>query len=771
MSSMRMRIISGVAVTALSLPALEASARSPQDAPAPGNAVVSEAEAEAGPVQFAPVYVTAQKRLERALDIPMSVEVYSGAELERRHLMTTRDVLSTTPNVMMGGGVTGAAFTPYVAIRGVGSSEYDSDPSVGLFLDGVPLTESQSYTSSLLDMDRVEILRGPQGTLYGRNTLGGSVNLITNVPDPTARAGKIEVSGGNHGQFRTEVMANVPVVQNRSAVRGAFAFDRSSGYTNNFAPGEKDANAWENYHGRLGFLSALGDATTASVSFEVQKQNLNDGANTPLAAFRRGQNSVNTPNAFAGDLRSLSGRIQVDHEFQNGLTLTSLTGVRNQVTEYSGRKAPPGYFANMTLFGAMMGIQDYDPRSRTRYEGDFTQVSQELRLASAQGERLQYVVGLYGDWSNARRVNSAGDTWGGSVGWAHPEFGPMPALFPGSTGANVSLTGETDAWSVATFADGSYRVSDTWDVFGGLRVGYDVKDYDFRMGSDLPAYVALMLPNAAGDLPISAFSNRMGTVYVTPKAGLRYNFNADNNAYFSVARGYKSGGFNNSLIYSMDESRYGDESLINYELGMKNALFDGRLVVESALFFIDWRDQQVLCYDSATNATPIMNAKRSRSYGFDISARADLGYGFSLGGGAGFADATYRDFKNAPRTGAPGTVNASGKQQQYHSRFTSSVQLGYEQEVGFDDLRAFATVGYRYRSKFYFDPANTVSQGGYGMVDASIGVENDRYGLSLWGRNLSNKRVLSSATHYNGDGVLVTQGEPLMFGATAFLKF
>lgn len=142
----------------------------------------------------------------------------------------------------------------------------------------------------------------------------------------------------------------------------------------------------------------------------------------------------------------------------------------------------------------------------------------------------------------------------------------------------------------------------------------------------------------------------------------------------------------------------------------------------------------------------------------------------NLGGGIGYADATYVDFKGAPKTGGGGSFDASGKQQQYHSKLTGNAELGYGWDIGIADLKGSAVAGYKYRSKQYFDIQNTMAQDGFGTVDARIGAENDSYGLYLWGRNLTDERYVASAVNY-GYGALVTQGEPLTFGVTGIVKF
>ncbi|GAB3119031.1 TonB-dependent receptor [Novispirillum itersonii] len=718
----------------------------------PGMAVAQTVPSSQSPAVLAPVTVTAQKRTEDAAAVPISMDVRSGDRLEEQRILQTPDLLRSSPNAHMNGGATGAAYTPYMAIRGVGSDLNDAEASIGMFVDGVPVSDTQSYTSGLLDMERVEILRGPQGTLYGRNTLGGSVNLVSRKADPTRTEGRMTAGYGSFGQIRLEGMVNAPVVPGTSAVRLAISQDRSDGYTDNRAAGTKNANARTATQARGSVTAEVNDSTRLMLSVDGQTQTFRDGVSQTLASFRAGDDGVSVDNPFHGEMKSLGGRAELTHDLAGGYTLTSLTGLRRQDTDYAGRSAPTSYFAPTNAQMQAFGVTGYDHRFNNPFEGSFSQMTQELRLTSPETGPLRYVLGAYGEVSRSERTYGAESSWQNN------------AVLSG-TGVSLSMDGTTDTRAAAVFGDGSYALTEAWDVFGGLRVGYEEKDYQYRLGSTNASYTALMLNTVA-----RAYDDSLSATYATPKAGLRYHLDDDNSVFGSVSQGYKSGGFNNGLIYPSSPSEFAEERLTNYEVGMKNSLFGGRLRLDSALFYIDWKDQQVLAFDSAAQSTSTVNASRSRSYGGELSGEVQLGDGWRAALGVGYADATYVDFKNAPATGGTGSRDASGKQQQYHSKLTGTAELGYDWSLGVGDLTGSAALGYRYRSKSYFDVNNTIAQDGYGVVDARIGVENDHYGVHLWGRNLTDERYIVSGADL-GNGVLVSQGEPLAVGISGTVRF
>lgn len=705
-------------------------------------------------VLLAPISVTAQKREEDVQDVPISIDVRSEDDLNAKQIHSTTDLLQSSPNAQFGGGVSGAAYTPYTAVRGVGSAEVDSDPSIGMFVDGIPLTDTQSYTSGLLDMQQVEILRGPQGTLYGRNTLGGSVNMTTNKPDTDALSGKVQIDAGTKG-VRTEVVGNAPITKGKSAARLAVSVDHAPNDTENDTG--KDTGGHERAQGRFSLLTAPGDSTTMTTSIEAQTQKLRDQGVKTLADYQADRDSISVGNPFHGTSQSLLARNEIVHELGSGATLTSLTGARYQKTEFNGSSAPDGYFATTEALMQGFGVTGYTHRTSNPYESEFTQLSQEFRYTSPEQQAFRYVVGLYGDLTSTERTYGAGNSWDSN-------------LVLTGTGVDLRMKSTTDSRSLAAFGDASYDLTEALEAFAGLRVGYDSKDFEYRMSHNNASYMALMFTGATSLM--ESYEGSLDKVYTTPRAGLRYKFNDDNSVYGSVSQGYKSGGFNASMLFSNGSTpaEYKSERLTNYEIGMKNSLFGGNVSLSSALFYIDWKDQQVLSYDATTTATPIVNADKSRSYGGEVSGRAELGAGWHVGAGLGYSDATYEDFKNAPRTGGGGSFDASGNQQQYHSKFTGNAELGYSWDPNLLDMTASATVGYQYRSKFYFDAQNTMAQDGYGTVNARIGAENEHYGLYLWGQNLTDEKYLVSSVNY-GSGVLVSEGDGVSFGLSGSLKF
>ncbi|MCG6203131.1 TonB-dependent receptor [Rhodopseudomonas sp. HC1] len=699
------------------------------------------------------ITVTAQKRPEQATDVPISIDVWSGQRLAESRTLRRDQALSATPNAQMG-TVSGSLYTNFTAIRGVGSALIDTDPAVGLYVDGVAAGASQTYGGNLLDIDRVEILRGPQGTLYGRNNLAGSVNVISNLPDPSRTYGEFGVDYGRFNTARSFGFFNTPIGNSGWAVRGALSGSRNDGYTPDDATGGK-VNSLQDISGRFSVMGPVSDTVDFLGSVEHERQRTVDGAFMSEADFQAGRRSVDIVNPFNGTLSTTTARAQFTARLDNGDRLVSLTGFRTNETDFKGNSFPQGYFAATNAFFRSVGVAGFQYRADNPFNGSYDQVSQEFRYESDRNERFKWVGGLYAERSHGSRqygLTNSFDSGG----------------FLSGSGVTLQSKGVTDTTALAAFADGTFALTERWKVFGGARLGYDHKEFSYDFRSDNASFNTIFTPVVAGFAP--AYLASLSAPYVTPRFGTQFEVTDTFNVYASLSRGYKSGGFNAGFVALGDEKAFDAETLWSYEAGWKGRFLADRLSLNGSVFFMDWRNQQVQTFNVATQSTPIQNAPKSRSYGAELEARLKLDDHWSVRAGLGYVDATYVDFKNALATGASTTIDVGGNQQQYVSKFSGTVSLGYAWNVGYDDLQGAAEVAYQFRSGFYFDVANTLRQPAYGLLNARIGVENERYAAHLWGLNLADQRYRVSATDF-GLGSLIAVGTPLTVGATFKIKF
>lgn len=691
------------------------------------------------------IIVTAEKRTSKAHEVPAGLSVEQGDNLTPRKTLRREQAISETPNAVTG-PVTAPLYTSFTAIRGVGSALIESDPAVGLNIDGLGIGNTQAYNGTLLDVDRIEVLRGPQGTLYGRNTIAGTVNVISNLPDAGRMGAELSLDYGSHGTVNSTGIVNLPFGESGWAARGAFSLARTNGFMTSSITGE-DLGTARDLHGRLSLSGNVTDNLEFVGIVDVEQQRRDSEMFGMLESdFRAGRRSaaIDDPSRINSDLAMVSGKFTYVRD--NGDSIVSQTGFQSSEVGLAGNGFPEGYFAAIDGFFQANGFPEYRNRSNNPYDGEHRQWSQELRYVSQANERFDWVAGLYGEYSDATRQYGANSSF---------------------TGGEVALSsrGKTETTSVSGYADGTYAINDVWKVFGGARVGFDRKefDYDFTANS-----YAAMLGYAGAFAP--GYSDRRTEGYITPKAGTRFDITDNLNVYASISTGYKSGGFNAGFVGVGDEGAYKSEKLVSYEVGAKANALGGILNLDTSLFYIDWRDQQVQGFNALTGTTPLVNAPRSQSFGGEITGTVDITDRWTFRFAGGYADATYKDFKTAPAPGGSGTVDVSGNQQQFVSRFTGSVGLDYAWDTGWHDLTAMAGVHYQYRSSFYFDVQNTLRQPGYGLLNTHASIGNDRLTAYAYGRNLMDTRYRTTAGDLGG-GTLVNVGEPLTIGGGLKIKF
>lgn len=692
-----------------------------------------------------PIIVTAGKRQADAKDLPASIAVESGPSLVLQKKRRRDDAIAAVPNAQVG-AVTAKLYTSFTAIRGVGSSLIESDPSVGVYLDGVGIGNAQAHSGTLLDVDRVEILRGPQGTLYGRNNIAGSVNIISNLPDPERLGGEIGVDFSRFGTLLATGILNAPIGDNGWAVRGALSTSKTDGFLYSTIDGA-DLGDGKDVHGRVSVAGDITDNLEFLGIVDIERQVL-DGEMFGMSEqdFKNGKRGVaiDDPSRIESDLTTLSG--QLTYTLDNGDKIVSITGFQKSAVEVSGNGFPVGYFGAYDALFQSFGFPNFRYRAENPFEGDYRQFSQEVRYVSEDNEDFNWIGGVYGEFSRGSRTYGANSTFTGGE-------------------ATLSTRGETDTTSLSAFADGTYALNDQWKVFGGLRVGHDRKsfDYDFSANS-----IAQMLGLTATFAP--GYSAKLSETYVTPRIGLQFEPMEGLNLYGGISSGYKSGGFNSGFVGIGDEGPYDSERVVSYEVGLKSSSLDDRLKVDASLFYIDWRDQQVQGFNALTGATPITNAPRSQSYGGELSVGFDVDENWTLMAGAGYSDATYKQYRNARALNGTGSVDVSGNQQQFVSRFTGNAGIAYQWETGWDDLIGKAGINYRYRSSYYFDVQNTIRQKGYGLLDAYAGLENDRYAAYVFAKNIGDVdyRIVASDL---GVGRLVSPGDPVTVGGSFKIKF
>ena len=738
-------------------------------------AVATGAYAQAAPMQTAPlsgrdapaasanqvgeVVVTAQKREERLLDTPVPVTALQPQFLQRTDAVTFSDYLARVPGFNDIGGREGET---QLILRGITTGP-QPNTTVGTYVDDTPFGSSSVFTNagSLTpdidpsDLQRIEVLRGPQGTLYGANTLGGLLKFVTTPPDPTGYHGRVEADGNtvDHGGdgYGLRAMVNIPIIQDKLAIRANVFNREDAGYINDPTLGENGVNQTRVYGGRVSLLWNATDKL--SVRLTATSQNLK----SPGVPSEDVDMTTRAPlygryvqQRFADELldnryRVYNGDVHWDLGFA---TLTSATSYNtlfvNRIADATDVLAkpsadiPPGLVPLYVGAGLItgpdaaalsnpnLGVTNPEPIHQTRF-------TEEVRLASDPGMR---VLGLPIDWQ-------AGFYFDHERGNQQQFYDP----FDTSTGAPIALQNSLADLSLrsryteyAGFADVTLHITDKFDILGGVR--YSENDQHYTQGGG--GYLGGGIPFPAEI--VSSSSDSSTTFLVTPE----YKFDRNNMVYIRIASGYRPGGPNalvpQELAANVPTS-FQPDTLVNYEVGYKAALLDHRLTVDLSAFYINWSDVQLLT--QVADFTVEGNGGSAVSKGLEGALTYTPLHGLTFSENFAYTDAFITD--NATAAGA-----SAGNHLPYVPRWSNNFNADYDWVVvpGWD-----AYVGASYR--FVGDRPNSFATGStgaiaveprlpsYETIDLRAGVTYQRYTLNLFAKNVVDSRGITELSPVN----------------------
>ncbi len=661
------------------------------------------------------ITVTAQRREESAQDVPISMRVFSAEELQDSNARRTIDLFEATPNVnftSVDSGVAGAN----IFMRGVGAMVVQNvEQGVGFYIDDMYVGSPRAFNVDLLDIDRAEILRGPQGTLYGRNALGGTIHLLSTQPQDTLAA-DLDTEFGNYDFRKVRASANVPLVKDTLLSRFALTYTERDGTVLNRFDGHH-INDLGNLGGRAQLRFLPSQNVEIDLSGDYSRDDVSRSAFGPFADIVHQRTTLAEPADEYRDVYGAMSKLTVHHP---RFTATAITGFRGVTDDIQADFTP--------LYPTQQGLQ-------TRQQ----QVSQEFRLLSPVGTRLRWVGGLF--YYREQVKNSL------FVALPHEGPGGLPA------GYRETSYGDVEASSYAAFADVTYPLLEKLEVTAGLRFTYDEKDLDYRHVNTLG--IPGVFAPAQKAKRSAAYNNW------SPRFVVSYQWTDQFLTYASVSRGYKAGAFN-TVVVGGPQFKFGPETGWNYEVGVKSTLFDERLMMNLAGFYFDWHNPQVSVFNGTFFTTE--NASSARSFGgeCEVSARPFPGGDVSVG--VGYADATFVHFDNF----VPGK-SASGRRIPFTSKFSTNAAVQYRFLL--NSWVALMLHGeMAYKSSVFYDVANTLKEPGYALVNVRVGLESERWDLFLFARNLLNEPYRTIGFYWP-TGPIGAPGDPRTYGVQVRLRF
>ena len=681
--------------------------------------------------QLADVIVTAEKQEEDKQRIPATISTLSSDQVQQYRLWNARDITAIVPNLMSTHSGDNRNVT---SIRGITTTSYD--PAVATYVDGVNQFTLDTYIPQLLDVERIEVLSGPQGTLYGRNAMGGVINIITKQPTNTP-SGFGELNIGNYGQLRYALGYRTPLIPNKLFFGISGVHERTNGfYTNlyNDTHFDKRSTLTANYFLKYNISQRW------SMSLNMKHNaNRNDGA-FPLA----GSVDEAFSNPFTVNQNATTKLI--DNNF-NGSLLVNHSGERVNFSSQTAYQSNYRYYEN-PIDG------DFSPLDIVtiinNYGKDWNNVkvvTQEFRFSSPASltSPFKWTAGtyLFHQYAPNKQATRFGEN----------------AEYYGVEDKNFSTINTSSAYGngIAVYGQGTYTFLDHFDVTLGLRFDYEHKkqtvlgEYQHDPNPD-PIFE--FQPETTGRADFNALSPKVAFAYRT----------GDHTYFGSYTRGFRAGGL---TPLSSDPSQpanyaYKPEYSNNFELGTKHFIADNKIMVNFSLFYVNVTDVQVPTLVLPDAITITQNAGELTSKGVDLQFSATPVRNLQFDYNFGLNDAKY-DKLNLSQDG--GEANLKGNRQIFTPAFTSMAAIQYGYLIG--AVKVTARTEWMMLGEQYFDLPNTIKQDSYSLFNVRAGATYDRYELMFWGRNLGNEHYIAYAYNFGATHL----GDPRTYGVTFRVNF
>lgn len=704
----------------------------------PAESAVDSAEIK----QLDEVVVTAQKRSEPLHEVPLSISVIDASKMADQGQVQLADYFAKVPGLTL--NARGAGRTQLI-LRGI-STGTGGNPTVGVTIDDTPFGASSSRGGGDFmvpdldpaDLQHIEVLRGPQGTLYGASSMGGLIKYVTVAPDTDSFSGHVQadVSSTEHGGtgYGVRASANLPVIDDKFALRVSAFKREDAGYIDDPLQGKRDVNDGEVKGGRVAGLWNISDKVT--LRFSALSQDSSSGATpnedvtfdyTPLDGEYTHQRLPGT-DGFEGKLRFYDATLNADLGWA---TFDSITAYNE--SRHDGPQDVTGTFGALTAI--FVGVPNQGVVIDNALKTD--KFSQEFRLASPNDDRaLQWLFGAFYTKEKSegfQRLRVVDPVTGVDSGFAYLYEGTTPSEFK----------------EKALFANFTYKFSDRFDVQLGGR--YSENDESYASYIDGPLNGGSSSENGSSGEDVFTYS-------FSP----RFKVSESLMTYARVASGYRAGGQNNPLGLSTTPipDSYDSDSLVSYEVGVKGQFFDNRLSADASLFYIDWTDIQLRQVDQSTGESFYANGGAAKSQGFEASIAwmpLDL---LTITGNVAYTDAVLTE--DTPE----GTAGFRGDRLPYSARKTASLSVVKDFAIS-GTLDGFVGGGVTYVGDRLAPFNNTATtprflMPSYTAFDVRAGIQATNWTLTLYVKNASDEKGYLSATPRNSTTGLSAYGVGVM---------
>ena len=638
------------------------------------------------------------KQVKVSKELPLSVSQLSATAIINQQLMNTKDISAIIPNLYIPDY--GSKYTTPVFIRGVGSK--NGTPSVGLYVDGIPYFEKSAFDFDLSEVEQIEVFRGPQGTLYGRNTMGGLIHVSTRSP-LRHEFTSFRVDGGSHGRFQG-TFSHYRKIKENVGYSLTGKYQRSSGYFTNTCTGEKaDDGQAGNVRARLEWMINPRLMLGVTSLYDRSVQGANAYALVDPDSKVLGEISFDSPSYYHRTL-SASG---VSLKYMKPNFELSY----QQSLQYTKDK--------------LRQDQDFTPVKRVNSLISQKQLmtSGELNIKVRVNEHYQGITGMFGFYQQVDK-----------------DVATLYAAYTAHKNDDIPTHG------IALYHQSiiDHVGIDCLSLIFGLRYDYERanRDYSYHKDDESPA----------------GYEARMNFSQWVPKVALQYRIGSDGQLYTSVSKGYKTGGFNTSF-FTDKENAYDPESSWDYEVGMKHSFWERRLYAELAFYWINWKNQQVQ-QKVDTGGFMIRNAGRSVSKGIECCLQYNPFNGMNIQLNYGYTHATFKRYQYTEKT------DYSGHFLPMVPRHTLGGSINYTRSVRhrfFDRYQLGMNVSGN--GKIYWHESNRETQSFYAVLSATASVTKGKITLGIWSKNLTNTDYVSYLFKASS-GMFAQRGRPFALGGS-----
>ncbi len=684
-------------------------------------------------VRLGDIVVSAEKEEQKIQEVPYSVSVISTEQIAAAKIDKPSDLTGFVPNLLQ--SFVGTAGYNFVSLRGINNASggpYEN--AVATYVDGVYVYDPAGLDIAFGEVERIEVLRGPQGTLYGRGAMGGVINIITKGPSNTRR-GMLSAEYGKFGAGRFVGNFSTPLVKDKLFVSGEGVFFRRSGIFFN-----KATNADFDRDREFGINARLKWVPSNRLSLALNgRANLTNMLGTYALA-------ANVADAFAKpyqvdigpgkneDRRKVYGYSFEAKYFGSKVEVTSTTGY-NRVYRGTGPNGIDVDFTALNLLSSTYGQPGWTENGYVNKA-----ISEEFRIGSrkAAGSALSWTVGGY---FFAQRNPGKFDVFIGAP------LSPFQA--------NMHSLGEVRqrADGTAFFGQATYTINDQVDLTFGLRRDDQTNKYYGK--TDLKV-------DNGPSFPGEPINKQQKSGAWSPKASISYRPNDRVTVFGLFSRGYRAGGVNPAAVTNVAATNYKAEFTSNFEVGAKLASKDERVRANLTAFYIKWTDGQVNTYDFTTFTGVTLNTGKATSQGVELEFSAVPAKNLLVDWNLGVIDAEYNVLNLSIDPNNP--LNLNGNKLVYTPSFTSTPAIQYDLPIGKAGNQLSVRGEWRLIGKHYFDLENKISQKSYSVVNARAALQLRDWEIAVWSKNLNDARYLSYGTSFGGTFVLLAY--PRTFGVT-----